>query len=74
MTLYLGLMLLLGACATTEQAAPQTVDWRGGCFEFPIGKNPEGEAPMACTLTNGQNSDQQNDGKTDDEQNQTKTD
>ena len=53
MTLNLGLMLLLGACATAEQAAPQTVDWPSGCFEIPIGKNPDGGTLVACTATNG---------------------
>lgn len=64
----------LSACGTTEPRAPIPIAWPGGCFEFPIGTNPDGEAPMACTLTNGQVSDQQDDGKTDDEHNETKID
>lgn len=51
-------VLCLSACASNDQPAPETVNWPGGCFEFPIGKNPDGETPMACTLTNGQDSDQ----------------
>lgn len=63
-----GLMLLLCACASTEQAAPLAVDWPNGCFELPVGKSPDGSAPMACTTTNGLNAGQQNDEKTDDEE------
>lgn len=61
-----GLMLLLGACASTEQAAPLTVDWPNGCFELPVGKSSDGSAPMACTMTIGLNSGQHD--KTDDEE------
>lgn len=67
-------VLCLSACASNDQPAPETVNWPSGCFEFPIGKNPDGGTPVACTATNGQDSDQQDDSKTDDEQNETKTD
>lgn len=49
-----GLMLLLCACASTEQAAPLAVDWPNGCFELPVGKSSDGSVPMACTMTNGE--------------------
>ena len=67
-------VLCLSACASNDQPAPETVNWPGGCFEFPIGKTPDGETPMACTLTNGHDSDQQDDSKTDDEHNTEKND
>ncbi|ADM10479.1 hypothetical protein PB2503_12184 [Parvularcula bermudensis HTCC2503] len=66
-SVYLGLMHLLSAYASTDQPAPQTVDWPSGCFELPFDENPDGSAPIACTATNGQNSDQQDDNKSDDE-------
>ena len=67
------LLALMSACASNDQPAPETVDSPSGCFEFPIGKTPDGETPMACTLTNGQDSDQQENSKTDDEQEDPKT-
>ena len=66
--LFVLVLMCLSACASNEKPAPEVIDWPSGCFEIPIGENPDGETPMACTLTNGQDSDQREDSKTDDEQ------
>ena len=68
------LSVLMSACASNNEPAPDAVNWPGGCFEISIGKTPDGETPMACTLTNGQDSDQREDSKTDDTKEAPKTD
>ncbi len=66
--LFVIVFMCLSACASNDKPMPETLDWPSGCFEIPIGENPDGSLPMACTLST-QNKDKHNTQEQDDKEN-----